>query len=360
MSAAHEPRTEDAGKHPGKTSSPRRAGAAQWPAWLGLVLAVAALVLIIAAGLMLRTLEQHQTAAFAAFDNRLQSLGQRLDALEKSAAPKSGLDTAISNTQQSLKDFGDRLDSMDAALTELRRRSEGGRDSWIKAEAAALLMAANEQVQLNANPVLALRALQAADERLRLLSDPRLIPVRQEIAREETALRGVPQIDVEGMSLTLASLAESVDKLPLKRSAPEHYTPGAHALAAAVPPTLWTKLKTAVTQLFRNLFTIHHRNTPLEPLLAPKEEFFLRENLGLRLDAARIALLDRDSVAFQNSAQLARRWLLQYFNQQDGAVKAGGDALARMEHQQINPPLPDISASLTLLRRLESPRKGAP
>ena len=152
MSAAHEPRTEDPGKHPGKTSTPRRAGAAQWPAWLGLVLAIAALVLISAAGLMLRTLERHQAAAFTTLDNRLQSLSQHLDALEKSAAPKSGLDTAINNTQQSLKDFGDRLDSMDAALTDLRRRSEGGRDSWIKAEAAALLMAANEQVQLNADP----------------------------------------------------------------------------------------------------------------------------------------------------------------------------------------------------------------
>ncbi|MGH8284043.1 MAG: uroporphyrinogen-III C-methyltransferase, partial [Gammaproteobacteria bacterium] len=283
------------------------------------------------------------------------------DVLSQSAALKSQLDNDITATQQNLKGFSDRLDSMDAALTDLRKRSEQGRDAWIKAEVATLLMAANEQLQLDVNPGLALKALIAADERLKLLSDPRLIPVRQQIAREETALRAVPQADVTGMAAALTSLSEEVDTFPLKRVAPDQYAPGARAESANnAGLTLWQRFKAGLNRLARDIFTIHHRNAPVVPLLAPRQEYFLRQNLQLRLDTARAALMERDGVTFRSSTQLAGDWLKAYFDTRDSSVQAAIGQLAQMQQQQINPPLPDISASLTLLRRLEPPQATAP
>ncbi|MGA9853085.1 MAG: uroporphyrinogen-III C-methyltransferase [Gammaproteobacteria bacterium] len=359
MSDAPEPHeTGTTGKSLMKLAAPIPARHLHWPGWLALVLAIVALILVIAGWVNFSKSQEIRTARL---DADLQAMNQRLDALTQSVASKSELNNEIAATQENLKSFGDRLDSMDAALTDLRRRSEQGRDAWVKAEAATLLMAANDQIQLNADPALALKALAAADERLKLLSDPRLIPVRQQIARDETALRAVPQPDVTGMSAMLASLSSAVARFPLKRVAPNQYVPGAQVGPSDNDSqTLWQRFKAGLDRITRDIFTVRHRDTPIEPLLAPQEEYFLRQNLQLRLDAARAALLERDNAAFQSSAHMARDWLETYFNTRDSGVRTAISQLAQMQQQQIAPPLPDISASLTLLRRLEPPRNTAP
>ncbi|HET7922755.1 MAG TPA: uroporphyrinogen-III C-methyltransferase [Gammaproteobacteria bacterium] len=328
------------------------AGSRRNAALIGAVVVVLIVVLAALGGGLL----YYQSRQIAAQQAALATLHRQLTQLAERSALKSQLDAARTASQQNLKTFGDRLDSMDAVLTDLRRRSEAGRDAWIRAEAASLLQAANEEVEINANPALALKALAAADARLKLLSDPRLIPVRQLIAKETTALNAVPQADIEGMALSLSSLAEASDTLPLKRVAPEHYQPGNAPAATQQKPTLWQRIKISVANLGAILFTVRHRKTNIEPLLPPDQEFFLRRNLELRLTAARAALLNRDGAAFKTSAHTAQAWLETYFNGADAGVKAAIEQLRDMQTQDISPALPDISASLTLLRKLEAPR----
>ncbi|HEX5340373.1 MAG TPA: uroporphyrinogen-III C-methyltransferase [Gammaproteobacteria bacterium] len=325
-------------------------------ALVGIALIVLIAILVAAGGWLLYT--QSQRLAMQTAD--ISNLNRQVSQLQASAAQKSQLEAARAASQQSLKTFGDRLDSMDAALTDLRRRSEEGRDAWIRAEAASLLEAANEEVEISANPALALKALAAADARLKLLSDPRLIPVRQQVARETTALRAVPQADVQGMALSLSSLTDEVDRLPLKRVAPDHYQPARGPVNPDADLTLWQRLKGSVSHLFASIFTVRHRERRVEPLLPPDQEFFLRRNLELRLTAARAALLDRDGGSFTDSIHAARTWLTTYFNVQDPAVKAALDELTQMETQQLNPPLPDISTSLSLLRKLQASQDRTP
>src|ERR1041384_2044547 len=166
----------------------RRSGLASF----SLLLAVIALLL---AGVSWYRLRQAQDTT--------ATLQQQLDDLKQNAALKDALAADAADTESSLKAMGSRIDELDSSFSDLRKHSEEGRDAWIKAEAASLLVAANEELQLRAGPSLALKALEQADGRLRLLSDPRLIAVRQEIAREETALRSLPQADLGGMAVQL-------------------------------------------------------------------------------------------------------------------------------------------------------------
>ena len=106
------------------------------------------------------------------------------------------------------------MNDLDTSFAGAARAFQEGRDAWIKAEAASLLLDADEALALRADPDLALTALDQADGRLKLLPDPRLIPVRQEIARESNRLRALPRPDVEGMAVKLTELAASVDSLP--------------------------------------------------------------------------------------------------------------------------------------------------
>ena len=318
---------------------------------LGLLLAAAAFLFASVDGYRLRTAREAEAAA-----------EQRLAELERSTAQKSAVEDQDAALQQGLKAEGARIDQLDAAYAELRKHSQEGRDAWIKAEAASLLVGANEEVQIRHDPALALKALQEADERLKLVSDPRLIAVREEIARESNALRVVPQPDVEGMAVALAGLAESVDTLPMKRTDPEHYRPGGSVddKSAPAPTGFWERFQAAAGRLADDMFTLRRHDVPVEPLLSPKEEFLLRRNLELKLESARSALLDREGEAFRDSTHSAGTWLGTYFDLQVPAVKAAVQQLDAMQRQDIAPKLPDISGSLARLRELESPRNAAP
>lgn len=319
-----------------------------WGAWLSLLLAA----LVVAFAAVVWQNQRKDQEAIADLSRQLQALQQ---------AQTAALQNQMTAAAVDRKALGDRLDSLDAALVDLKRQSVQGRDTWIKAEAASLLVAANEEVQIRANPALAIKALQQADARLKLLSDPRVIGVRQEIAREIETLARVPQPDIEGMGVQLNALAGGVDQLPLKRRAPEHYAPdNARDAKTGDNGGFWERLKASLARLTGDMFTVRHSGVPVGPLLAPKEEFFLRRNLELRLDAARAALLNRDGAGFKDSVRAAALWLNDYFDPQNNAVKTGAQQLAVMQQQDITPQLPDISTSLMQLRQLEPGRAGAP
>lgn len=325
-------------------------------------LQVSLALLLAAAALLLAAVDWYSDRhAGAARDAEIAALSQNLATLQQAAALKSALEAQNAALQQSLKAESDRLDSLDSGLADIRKHSQEGRDAWIKAEAASLLVAASEEIELRADPALAIKALQQADARLKLLSDPRLIAVRQEIAREINALRTVPQADIAGLAVVLTGLAASADAMPLRRNAPEHYTPGGTgAPIEEQNPDLWQKFKAGLERLLSDMFTLRRRNQPLEPLLSPREELLLRLNLELKLETARAALLGREGPAFRDSVHSARLWLESYFDTHDKSVAAAVQQLSAMENQSLSPPLPDLSASLTLLRQLEAPRNTAP
>ena len=318
---------------------------------LGLVLGVAAIALAAVAFVRMRQAQDQTT-----------QLQQQLAVLQQNAASKDEVASDASDTQATVKALIARQDELSNSLTELRSRSQEGRDAWIEAETASLLMDANEALILRGDPDLALVALDQADTRLRLISDPRLANVRQEIARESNKLRALPHPDTEGMAVKLTELAASVDTLPMKRRAPEHYQPGGNLGEAPLPASagFWERFEAAAMRVGASLFTLRRHQGAVEPLLEPNEEFLLRRNLELKLESTRSALLQREDQAFQASALSAAAWLQEYFDPEDNAVKAAVQQLTEMQKQSIAPKLPDISASLTMLRQLETPKGAAP
>lgn len=340
MSAAPEPRrTSPAAPRGGVAGS------------LGLVIGVAAIALAAVTFVRMRQAE-----------GRTAQLQQQLTALQQNAASKDEVASDASDTQTTIKALIARQDELSNSLTELRSQSQEGRDAWIKAEAASLLLDANEALILRADPRLALVALDQADARLRLISDPRLANVRQEIARESNKLRGLPHPDAEGMAVKLTEMAAGVDTLPMKRTVPQHYQPGGNLGETPVPAAagFWERFKAAAARIGASLFTLRRHQGAVEPLLEPNEEFLLRRNLELKLESTRSALLQREDQAFQASAHAAAAWLQEYFDTSDDAVKAALQQLTDMQKQTIAPTLPDISASLAMLRQLETPKGAAP
>lgn len=289
---------------------------------------------------------------------RAQQLEQQLAALppaiERNAGRVDAIERRADELAQSLRQQDTQSQRRDQALEETigALREQIGRDQsgWILAEAEYLLLVANHRLRLERDTDTALEALELADARLRETGDPALIGIREKIAAEASALKTLSRPDLTGLSLTLMGLANQVDKLPLQ-AAYLPVAPTASTREAGVEPAEdWRELAGAVWSDLKGLVTVRRREEAVRPMLAPEQQYFLRQNLRLQLESARLALLRADQQQLDRALKTARDWIPQFFDDRSPATRGMLNELERLAGIEIRPELPDISGSLKALR----------
>ncbi|MEO5574012.1 MAG: uroporphyrinogen-III C-methyltransferase [Gammaproteobacteria bacterium] len=242
---------------------------------------------------------------------------------------------AVQGAQQEM------LESMRALNAQVRQKTGV---STVLAEAEYLMRSANNHLLFDRDVDTAIAALTAADDRLRATGDPDTLKVRGLLADEINALGRLQKTDLPGLVLTLNSLIDSVDQLPLK-------------LQASTPPKAqgqtktddWRSLFGNIWASLKSLVVVRYDNKTAAPLIAPEQSYFLYQNLRLQLEAARLALLRRDAPSYRATLNTARNWLTIYFDTNTAATRHLLNTLARLSDTEINPPLPEISSSLKAL-----------
>ena len=111
-------------------------------------------------------------------------------------------------------------------------------------------------------------------------------------------------------------------------------------------------------QELKSLVIITRNDKDPGALLLPDEKYFLYQNLRLQLESARIAVLRRDSGSFRASLQNVIAWLEKYFNGADAGVSHIMDSLRDRLDLDLDPDLPDISASLDTIREFIKQRSA--
>lgn len=223
---------------------------------------------------------------------------------------------------------------------EMRSNMEKSHDFSTASDAEYLMRIASHRLLLEQDVSTAITALEEANQRLGKAADSALLETRQQLIDEITQLKAVPQPDIAGASLTLNSLQNQV----------ERWTPlGSQTKAPTASLPRETKnFWSGAWEELKSLVVIKRTDQAVLPLTNPDQRFFLRHNLRLALETARLALLRRDTKALHTSLSTARDWLARYF-EQDAATKAAQDAIAQLEKMELAPPLPDISPSLNAL-----------
>ncbi len=287
-----------------------------------------------------------------AANSAVSGTSTELNALAQAGASVSSklelLESDISERLRLLDSLPTRISSTEAALASLQGVSAGARDTWLLGEAEYYMQLANAQLQLAGNPELAVLALGMADERVAQLANPALTNVRIAIAHEVAALGGMVTPDVAGITLKLASLARIVETLPLRPI--EHIEDAASAASDEELGRLdraWSSVKSATSGL------IKHRTTDeaVMPLISPDAEYFLRTNLALQMQTARLALLRGEQQVFEESLSDAVVWLEVYFDANSAQVGAAVDSINELHGGMFAAEVPDISGSLRLLRQ---------
>jgi len=261
------------------------------------------------------------------------------------------------------------MQSQQLALQAMYQDMSRVRDDRLLAEIEQDVAIAAQQLQLAGNVEAALIALQGAEARLAKSAQPQFLNVRKLIARDIERLKALPGADVSGIALRLDSLLNAVPNLPLafeQRPAPTVKGKPAAKVpepgAVSPEPTFEQMLRAWLGEVWhelRQLVRIERIDTHGigDPgLLAPREVFFLRENLRLRLLSARLALLARDGRSFQGDLKQADTWLGQYFDTSATAVKDAQTTLRGLIKLDVMREPVELNETLSALRNFKLAR----
>ena len=242
-------------------------------------------------------------------------------------------------------------------LEEMYRELSKSADDRVLADVEQTLLAASQQLQLQGNVRGALAALQAADARLARAEKLASTPLRRAITQDMDRLKAVPQADTPGLAVKLDQLMQQVDSLPLLIAETPPVARVTRVRAAdesGLPRAMrdfWDEMK--------GLVRVRELDTPEPALLAPQQAYFLRENLKLRLLAARVSLLARDESAFRDDLKASQAWIQKYFDARSRQATAVLATLKQVAETPVSIATPDINASLAAVRTARAAREKA-
>lgn len=288
--------------------------------------------------------------SLAALDGKITGI-EHPDYSEEFAAISRGVDERI----RLLNSLPSRMSTIESSVASLAGISAGARETFLLAEGEYYLQIANAQLQLANNPHLAALALGMADERITQLSDPSLTDVRRAISNELAALEVMEKPDIEGATLTLGSLARVVESLPLasagstRGNGDDETDPDAGTVQRA-----WGSVKSAMSGLVK---VTPPEQAKLE-LVSPDAEYFLRSNIALQLQSARLALLRGEQAIFEQTLDDTSTLLDTYFDTSSEQVASTQATIAEIRSSVFTTSTPDISGSLRLLRQYRTLREN--
>ena len=365
---AEEPVTDEVVADEAAAEKPRRERSGNSVAWLAFLLSIIAFA---AAGYTAWQgwLSGRDTSAsdnYARLENRIASSDESLAELKAEIATLDAgdpdIETKLSALRQELDErvrllssLPARMSTLEGSVASLAGVSEGARDAWILAESEYYMQIANAQLQLANNPHLAALALKMADERIVQLANPALTGVRRAISDELAALDVMEKPDIEGATLTLASLARVVDSLPLAAAAESDDATTGVDPELSGPGRAWASVKNAMSGLVK--VTPPERAKLVQ--MSPDAEYFLRNNIALQLQSARLALLRGEQAIFEQSLDDTSALLNDYFDAGSTQVVGALATIAEIRGHVFSTDVPDISESLRLLRQFRTLSESA-
>ena len=238
-----------------------------------------------------------------------------------------------------------------AQLDALVQSVARARDENLAVELDAALRLAQDQTQLTGSVEPLLAALRTAERRLARSGDPRLAPVVRAVARDLERVRTASIPDTAGLLARLDQLLRQADELPVANDV------GAARLAAgprgvpapAAPDSWWARAWHNLLSEAQDLLRVSRIDRPEASMLSPEQAFFVRENLKLRLQGARLALLARQYEAARADLAAASASLGTWFDPASRRTQAAATLLQQIQASTRSAELPRVQASLEAL-----------
>lgn len=308
-------------------------------------------------------------------DRRIATLNEHLTALQNQM---STVQSQIANVQNELSNRESKfereiagfkeyqsaqIDSVKSKLENSIQNIQGllnrTRGDWMIADAEYLLSVAIQRLNLVGDVKTSLVALQAADERLRDSGNPGVYKVRQQLAREIGSLKGLKPVDIVGVFAKIRILEEQVGNLPIflphAGEVRQNNGPAEEQSPSGEISGVNEFLDSAIEDL-KGLVVVRRSDREIDVILQPEEVRIIREELKIKLELARLALMERDSKLFLEALNEIQNWLKANFRVDASASKKFLSEVQALNQIGLDIDYPDISASLKMLENIAALR----
>jgi uroporphyrin-III C-methyltransferase len=306
-----------------------------------------------------------ETQQYGSLETRVNDLQNQIVALQKQLTDTTG---TIANTDDRFEDkllehgktqeekLENARQELTTAVLQIQRQLGKTRGDWLLADAEYLLSVAGQRLHLVGDVETTREALEAADQRLRESGDVGAIKVREQIAKEIAALRAVPALDLVGLYAQLNSLSERVNALTLflpyegkpKVGKDEH---DKHSTSSETS----SNVLNAVLDTVDHYVTVRHTEQPIKAILSAEQAQFIRQQLGLKLEMIKVALIEKNQTLYHTSLTDALDWTEKNFSKNADTQRFLKE-LTQLDTIKLNAQMPDISLSLKMLRDISKLR----
>ncbi|MEG3133196.1 uroporphyrinogen-III C-methyltransferase [Rouxiella sp. T17] len=325
----------------------------------GPVLGAIAIVLVIALGVGVYYHGHQQAKADIATNEALQA--QLAELKNSQSQDKQQINTLLGQQDKSLQEAARQQASFSRQLSELQDKvaSISGSDAktWMLSQADFLVKLAGRKLWSDQDVTTAAALLKSADASLADMNDPSLIDVRKAINEDVGSLSAVTQVDFDGIILKVNQLSNQVDNLRLADNDTDDSPMDSDSGELSSSLTEWRQnLSKSWHNFMTDFITIRRRDTSAEPLLAPNQDVYLRENIRSRLLVAAQAVPRHQNEIYKQSLETVSTWVRAYFDTTDPATKAFLNDLDNLSQQSVSMDVPDQLKSQPMLEKLMQTR----
>lgn len=319
-------------------------------AWLALLLSIFAIGIAGVGGWLQQQQQQVGDNKQLLIDNDIRSLRNQLNNI-------SQRDQQSSTNQKLMVDqFSALVKVQQTHAKQLTELALVERDDWKLAEVEYLLRLAHQRVVLSHDANGAKQLLQTADDILFALGYSDLYAVRKQLAQDLAALSSAANTDNDGVYLQLLALADQASSVPF--SGYEELPDVDDSLvepAERMQDRLLEKLAHA-WGILKQLVVVKDRTVDIEPLLSESQRQLVDARLKLNLAQARSALLLNQSSIYKASLAQAQHLLIKYYQDDTMQQQSMLEQIKQLMAVEVNPVLPDISASQRVIKEYVSAR----
>lgn len=285
------------------------------------------------------------------FSVQLTQLEQKQSNVQEQIDAKTN-DTLTAQTQLQTK-----FDNLNKQLQNAMQQRFYQNQDWALLKARYYL----ELAQINAHwsdsiaSVIAL--LEQADHLLQQFSDPKILDIRQAIAKDIAQIQALPHVDIAGILSQLDAAQNSINNLTIPL--PANSTPVSENTSTSPnKESTWRLHLQSSMSVLEKFVVIRRHDQNVQPLLSPLLENILKENLHLSLQEAQWAVLTNNPSVYQLALKQAIQNLKMNFNENIAATAMLIKKLTELEQINIMQKRQEIGAVLPLLNELIDAKKA--
>ena len=294
--------------------------------------------------------------------NQVKALQDQLNQLPEPQSERELWQNAFAQTERQVKQTQSLVEQQRAALAQevdamrdaytaqrevLRQFDAADQRIWRLAEARYLLRLANQRLALGGDAKVALGLLNAVDDSVKALDDPRLGLVRMALAQDREALMLVEPVDVDGVYFQIAAISERLAEAALT---PVIGDQGSDAGRVEPPEDSATGAWQSFAAKLDAYFTVQ-RVEQDQTWMSPAQSAMVRQSIRLLLAQAQVALLARDEVLYLGALQQVEQWLQDYRITDAATMVYLQQRTLELQSVRLVADLPTLERSLEALAR---------